>query len=426
MTIGRSPALPGQLETGRTLDLGAERRFRPAVASDQTAPPPAPEPAPPADAPAPARWRRLLFLAGRVLLLLVLLATMAAWAAQWIRTSVLYVHEADARVKADILAVSSTAEGVLLERLVGEGDRVARGQVLARLDTRAAELALAETDSELAALEAELRRVDAQAALTEGQVEARIATARSQVGEAEANRRAHTDELTYLEAEFRRMEALAASGAVPAARLERARADFLTARQELGRAAAGVAKAEAQLAEAAADRAMLGVSAAERVALGARSAEIAARRQRQEIDLADRTITSPIDGVVGGTFAMAGEYVSAGERLLVLHDPAGIWVETNIRETEVARLEVGQPVRIEVDAYPDLEVAGRVARIGDAATSQFSLLPRLNDSSTFTKVTQRIKVRVDIEPPDARLKPGMMVEVYVDDGSADGFWSWLR
>ena len=154
--------MPRQLETGRTLDLGAERRFRPAVASDQTAPTPAPEPEPPADAPAPARWRRLLFLAGRILLLLVLLATMAAWAAQWIRTSVLYVHEADARVKADILAVSSTAEGILLERLVGEGDRVTSGQVLARLDTRAAELALAETDSELAALEAELRRVDAQ------------------------------------------------------------------------------------------------------------------------------------------------------------------------------------------------------------------------------------------------------------------------
>ena len=173
---------------------------------------------------------------------------MAAWAAQWIRTSVLYVHEADARVKADLLAVSSTAEGVLLERLVGEGDRVARGQVLARLDTRAAELALAETDSELAALEAELRRVDAEAALTEGQVEARIATARSQVGEAEAARRVHTDELAYLESEFRRMEALAESGVVPAARLERARADFLKARQELGRAAAGVAKAEAQLA----------------------------------------------------------------------------------------------------------------------------------------------------------------------------------
>jgi len=83
MTTGRSPALPGQLETGRTLDLGAERRFRPAVATGQTAPTPAPEPEPepPAEPPAPARWRRLLFLAGRILLLLVLLATMAAWKA---------------------------------------------------------------------------------------------------------------------------------------------------------------------------------------------------------------------------------------------------------------------------------------------------------------------------------------------------------
>ena len=103
-------------------------------------------------------------------------------------------------------------------------------------------------------------------------------------------------------------------------------------------------------------------------------------------------------------------------------------METNIRETEIGRLEIGQPVRIEVDAYPDLlfEFEGTISRIGDAATSQFSLLPRLNDSSTFTKVTQRIKVLVDIKQEDDRLKPGMMVEIYVDDGSADGFWSWLR
>ncbi len=410
------------LETGRTVDIGAERRLRSATTTEPAAVQPEIE----EDATPKKSVRDWLFLVARSLFLVLLLVAMATWAAQWIRTSVLYVHETDARVKADIIPVSSTTEGVLVERLVNEGDRITRGQVLATLDSRAARLALAETRSELEAVQADLNRVDAQAELMQAQIDSRIATARSQVGEAEANKRTFDDELAYLESEFRRMEALAESGTVPGARLERTRADFLKARQEVRKAEAGVVKAQALLDEAIADQARLSVNRAERAALEAKAAEIETRLQRQEIEIADRTITSPIDGVVSGTFAMSGEYVSIGERLMVLHDPSQVWVETNIRETEIGRLAIGQPVRIEVDAYPDLLFEGTISRIGDAATSQFSLLPRLNDSSTFTKVTQRIKVLVDIKQEDDRLKPGMMVEIYVDDGSADGFWSWLR
>ena len=417
--------MPRQLETRQTADAGSEREYRPVASTDRTPVVLEAEEAE-QDAATKKSLSSRLFQVVRGLLLLALLLAMAAWAAQWVRTSVLYVHETDARVKADLVAVSSTTDGILAERLVNEGDRVVRGQVLARIDSRAAVLALAEMKSKLEAIQAELNRVDAEAELTRGQVDSRIASARSRIGEAEAHRGAHSDELAFLETDFRRMAALAESGAIPGARLERARADLLKARRELQKAEAGVEKTKALLDEAIADRAELAVYRAERAALEAEALEIETRVERQQIDLADRTITSPIDGVVSGTFALAGAYVSTGKRLMVLHDPNGIWVETNIRETEVRRLEVGQPVRIEVDAYPDLHVEGRISRIGDAATSLFSLLPRLNDSSTFTKVTQRIKVRIDVAQPDDKLKPGMMVEVYVDDGAADGFWSWLQ
>jgi len=83
-------------------------------------------------------------------------------------------------------------------------------------------------------------------------------------------------------------------------------------------------------------------------------------------------------------------------------------------------------VRIEVDAYPDIDFEGKVSRIGDAATSQFALLPRLNESGTFTKITQRIEVRIDLGQHQSMLKPGMMVEIFVDDGTAGDLWSWLR
>ena len=158
--------------------------------------------------------------------------------------------------------------------------------------------------------------------------------------------------------------------------------------------------------EAVTNWAELGVSQAGRVTLEARAAEIEARRQRHEIDIADLAITSPIDGWSAVRSRWPGEYMLGRGRLLVLNDQVDIWMQTNVRKTEAGRLAAGHPVRLEIEADPDLEVAGRITRIGDAATSQFSLLPRLNDSSTFMTVTRRIEARINSQLPDGRLKPG--------------------
>ena len=148
--------------------------------------------------------------------------------------------------------------------------------------------------------------------------------------------------------------------------------------------------------------------------LASRLAEISARRKRLQIDIDDRTVRSPIDGVVGRTFVIAGEHVDEGQRLLSLHDPSDIWVQANIRETDLGRVEVGQAVRITVDAYPDEALTGRVERIGRAANSEYALLPRLNEAGTFTKVTQRIELRIGLEDTETLLKPGMMVVVDIE------------
>jgi membrane fusion protein (multidrug efflux system) len=375
---------------------------------------------------APVRRGRGLFAIARAVLLLTLLVAMVAWAVQWARTSVLFVHETDARIMADLVSISSEVDGRLTELLVAEGDHVTKGQTLAVIDSRALALALDETRAERDTAWAELARVEAETQMIAEQTESRIRSERSKLAVSEANRSVFEHEFGFTESEFRRIEQLAASGAVSTSRLDRARADFLKARQELQKSEAEITTARAELDEALADRSRLEVKKAEHAELEARLAEIEARIARQNVDLADRTITSPISGVVGQTFAKAGEYLSEGKRILVLHDPDQIWIESNIRETEVGRLAVGMPVRVEVDAYPDIEFEGKVSRIGDAATSQFSLLPRLNDSGTFTKITQRIEVRIDLEPSDAALKPGMMVEIFVDDGTGGGFWSWLR
>ena len=107
-------------------------------------------------------------------------------------------------------------------------------------------------------------------------------------------------------------------------------------------------------------------------------------------------------------------HVDEGQRLLSLHDPSDIWVQANIRETDLGRVEVGQAVRITVDAYPDEALTGRVERIGRAANSEYALLPRLNEAGTFTKVTQRIELRIGLEDTETLLKPGMMVVVDIE------------
>ena len=372
------------------------------------------------------RRGKLLFAVARTLLLMTLLIAMGLWAVQWARTAVLFVHETDARIMADLVSVSSEVDGRLSELLVGEGDRVTKGQTLAVIDARSVTLGLNETEAERKTALAELARVEAETRMIGAQTEYRIRSARSKLAESKVNQNVFALEETFAENDFRRVEKLAKSGAVSTSRLDRAKTDFLKARQEFQKAGAEISTAKSRLDEAVADRARLMVKKAELAELEAQVAEIETRIERQRIDISDRTIASPINGVIGRTFVQPGEYLSSGQRVLVLHDPERIWVESNIRETEVGRLAVGLPVRIEVDAYPDIDFEGKVSRIGDAATSQFALLPRLNESGTFTKITQRIEVRIDLGQHQSMLKPGMMVEIFVDDGTAGDLWSWLR
>ncbi len=145
-----------------------------------------------------------------------------------------------------------------------------------------------------------------------------------------------------------------------------------------------------------------------------RKTELNARVDFQKLDLSDRIIKSPVDGVVDRTFVKVGEYVTPGQRLALVHNPEKIWIEANIKETQIRKLKIGQRVELGVDAYPDTAFEGRVLSIGNATTSEFALLPSPNPSGNFTKITQRVAVRIAIQQKGGLLRPGMMVEVNID------------
>ncbi len=175
-----------------------------------------------------------------------------------------------------------------------------------------------------------------------------------------------------------------------------------------------VAELEARISGIEAERKRRGVPDGELSILKYRKAELNAKLDFQKLDLSDRAIKSPVDGVVDRTFVKPGEYVTPGQRLALVHDPRKIWIGANIKETQISKLKIGQRVELTIDAYPDIPFEGRIVSIGNATTSEFALLPSPNPSGNFTKITQRLPVRIAIQQKDGLLRPGMMVEVNID------------
>jgi membrane fusion protein (multidrug efflux system) len=368
--------------------------------------------APDRHAAAGGRSRRLLragILAG---VLLVALAAIANWLVD--RWSHVYVN--DSRIAANVVALGSEVTGRVMEINVMAGDRVKQGDLLLRLDSRQAALQLRELEAEDARIVAQQNQLRAQQAMIEAQVRSRLEAGLAQLRASEAEHRATQAELQAARSDYERQLSLRRSGAVSTQQFEAVRASYLTAQQKELRAAAGIESARAATAVIESEAAQATVIDRQIAVLDAQKTALDARRARQQVDLDDRELRAAFDGVIDATFVDVGEHVSPGSRLLMYHDPARIWVDANVKETEFRRLKLGAAATVRVDAYPDRAFKGEVVRLGNAATSEFALLPSPNPSGNFTKVTQRLPVRMAIDQEALLLRPGMMVEVAIDVG----------
>ena len=362
----------------------------------------------------PGARRRRAFRLARIALVGAMLVGVTIWASNWLRATLLYVHENDARIVADMVSISSRVAGWVVEIPATSGGQVAKDNVLARIDARDAKLKLAELEAELATLDAEGERIAAQYSMVDRRTKSRFSSEQSKLAAAKALVESLDYEFAYSKTEYQRADALFKRGVIPAKDLDRVRTAHLKAQQALLRATAQTATANAALGEAEAERQQLEVLTRELARLDFRKTEMQARIDRQRLDIADRAIASPLNGVVSKTFVAVGEFVVPGQRIAMLHDPSNIWIEANVRETKIRLLEVGQKVDIEVDAYPDRTFEGRVERIGHATTSEFALLPSANPGGNFTKITQRLTVKIAVDQQAGLLKPGMMVEVFIN------------
>ena len=307
----------------------------------------------------------------------------------------------NAFVEADTTLISPQVEGYVAEVLVADNQRVEAGQVLIRLDDSEARARLAEAEANLAAVAAAVDNVDARAAQEQATIAARAAAVRQ--AQAQAG---------LAQAQVDRYGKLAEQGWVSQQRIQAERAGAQTA-------AAGVAEAQAALVAEQRTAAVLGSTRAQSVA----AVEQARASVEQARIALDRTvIRAPVAGVVGARGVRAGECVRPGGQLMSSVPLGDTYVVANFKETQVGRLKIGQTVEITADAFPGRHLTGHIDSFAPATGSEFALIPVENATGNFTKITQRVPVRIVVEREGQglALRPGLSVEVKVDLKSQGG------
>lgn len=332
----------------------------------------------------------------------------------WLYQRFTHVYTDDARIAADMVDIAAEVSGPLVSLSAVVGQRVQRGDVLARVDARKIEYQLEALDARLEEVRARHRSVEAERHMVNQQSSGALDAARSRLDAARALHRGARSDLELKQGEWRRARSLRERELIATQDWERTRSAWQQAQQSAQEAAASVAAAEAAVVEARALGLKVNVLDSDLAALEQQLARLRAERGRLQVELEQHVLRAPVAGVIDETFVNPGEHVAAGQRLLLMHDPDAIWVNANVKETDVRHLKAGQSVMLSVDAYPDRRFTGELVRIGDAATSEFALLPSTNPSGNFTKITQRLPLKIAVMAGDAWLRPGMMVEVSID------------
>lgn len=302
----------------------------------------------------------------------------------------------DAYVRADATTLAAKVAGYVAAIPVKDNQLVHAGEVIATIDDGDYRLAVDAARGKVATQQATVGRIGQQIVAQQ----ATVAQANAQLASAQAIE-------TRTESELTRQQSLASREFASKQTLEQAQ----SARDQ---AIAGVQSARAAIATAIAN---VGVLEAQQQEAERQLAELKTAQAKAERDLSFTKVRAPIDGVIGNRAIQIGDYMQTGQRLASLVPLKDVYIDANFKETQVSRLQPGQPVSVSVDALPGHEIAGEVASVSPASGSTFSLLPPDNATGNFTKIVQRIAVRIHVPASltaQRLLRPGMSVVVDVN------------
>jgi membrane fusion protein (multidrug efflux system) len=352
---------------------------------------------------------KLLSFTGLLLLLGLIVLT-----GRWLHHRMAHVVETDAHVDGEVVAIASRLPGWIVRRPVDEGDVIKKGDLLVEVDSRESRAKLKEVDAQIAQTDAQIAQTTAELAMTGSTTNATYVGMRHRLLEAEASLSKSDQDQALAHEDFLRADQLLRAHFYSQQQWDHAHTTYLERTEERKQAEALVNAARADLARASSERdQVLGLSRQIDVLRKQREI-IQAQRETQLLDLGDRRLLSPIDGVVDVKFAEKGDYAQPGQWLMMVHDPKVVWVEAIVKETAVGRIKVGQSATLHVDAYPHETFVGKVVKVNHAATNKFALLPDPNPSGNFTKIAQRVPVRIAVDQKNGMLKPGLMVVVDID------------
>jgi membrane fusion protein, multidrug efflux system len=301
----------------------------------------------------------------------------------------------DAYVKADSTIISPRVSGYIAQVLVGDNQPVKAGQLLARIDDRDFKAALDQAHADVAASEAAVRNLDAQLALQQPMIE----QGKADVASAEAN-------LKFAQEEQARYDGLMKTGSGTIQRAQQTDAALRASNAQLQHSNSGLVAAERKL----------DVLTTERAKAVAQLDRAQAVERQAALNLSYTQITAPVDGTVGARTLRVGQFVQGGTQLMAVVPLDAVYVVANFKETQLTHVRNGQPVEIEIDSFHGTKLRGHVDSLSPASGLEFALLPPDNATGNFTKIVQRVPVKIALEDHSLQglLRPGMSAQPTVN------------
>jgi len=395
-TTGKSAALAEQLRS----HVAEEAKRRGEAPEKPVTDKPAPDAAAPG-APAAGKSGKRKFVMMGIGLVLALAA--AGYAGYYTLVGRFYVSTDDAYVRANNTMLGARVAGHISSILAGDNTSVRAGDVVLRIDDGDYKIAVDAATTKIATQQATIDRIGRQVAALDSQV----AQAKAQLVSAEAG-------LKRADLDYERQQALNSKGFASRAVFETSEAG-----RDQGAAAVKAAQAAYDVAVSNVD-----VAKAQQAEAQAQLAELKTSLAKAERDLAFTAVRAPVDGVFSNRLVSAGDFVAVGQRLGNVVPLDNVYIDANFKETQLKRIRPGQPVTIKVDAYGMRKFSGVVDSIAAGSGSVFTLLPPDNATGNFTKIVQRVPVRIRVPKSVARqnlLRAGMSVYATVDTnkGAAD-------
>ena len=316
---------------------------------------------------------------------------------EWWTNGRFMVDTDDAYVQADLSLVSSKLQGYVSEIPVKANEHVSKGDVLVKIEDGDYRIALQQAQAKLPTLERTLSRIDAQ-----------ITAAQASVTQAEAELAGAEATLDTARTTQKRVQGLAERSVASQADLDDANGALETAKANRAAAQAAIEGARAQVE----------VLKAQRDETGSSRQELMLAVDKAQRDLDHTVLRAPFDGTVANIAIEAGELVNVGARLAAVVPDDGLYVEANFKETQLAGITPGETARLSIDALEGHEIEGRVVSVAPATGSVFSLLPADNATGNFTKIVQRVPVRIELPEDTEGLRAGLSVVVEIDQRTA--------